>query len=497
MVIKKTKSMCPECLKILDAEVYEDQGKIMISKECEEHGLFENTYWSSSEIYKEAADYGQEGEGISNPQTKVDGECPTNCGLCSDHESHTILGLIDVTNRCNLLCPVCFANAAVSGSLYEPTFEEIRQMLQNLRNNLPVPAPAIQYAGGEPTVRKDIVELVKLAREEGFTHTQIATNGIRLAKRPELVHDLKEAGLNTVYLQFDGVTEEPYIQIRNKNLLAIKLEAIENCRKEDMGIVLVPTLVKGVNDDQIGKIIKFAVNNIDVIRGIVFQPVSFAGRTPADQVEKQRITIPDFEEMVEEQTDQDIKVEDFYPASSVIPISEFIEAVEGEPNVTFTCHPHCGAATYVFIDEDKIVPITQFINVDRFFQLLTKSSEDINDGGLISKPKVLARASIELPQTINLSNKPDTLDIKDILIKVFKERSYDALGDFHHKSLLISCMHFMDPWNFDQDRVKRCVIHYAVPDGRIIPFCSMNSIYRQEIEKEFSKPFGKSSEISD
>lgn len=497
MVIKKTKSMCPECLKILDAEVYEDQGKIMISKECEEHGLFENTYWSSSEIYKEAADYGQEGEGISNPQTKVDGECPTNCGLCSDHESHTILGLIDVTNRCNLLCPVCFANAAVSGSLYEPTFEEIRQMLQNLRNNLPVPAPAIQYAGGEPTVRKDLVELVKLAREEGFTHTQIATNGIRLAKRPELVHDLKEAGLNTVYLQFDGVTEEPYIQIRNKNLLAIKLEAIENCRKEDMGIVLVPTLVKGVNDDQIGKIIKFAVNNIDVIRGIVFQPVSFAGRTPADQVEKQRITIPDFEEMVEEQTDQDIKVEDFYPASSVIPISEFIEAVEGEPNVTFTCHPHCGAATYVFIDEDKIVPITQFINVDRFFQLLTKSSEDINDGGLISKPKVLARASIELPQTINLSNKPDTLDIKDILIKVFKERSYDALGDFHHKSLLISCMHFMDPWNFDQDRVKRCVIHYAVPDGRIIPFCSMNSIYRQEIEKEFSKPFGKSSEKSD
>ncbi|HPX78127.1 MAG TPA: radical SAM protein, partial [Methanobacterium sp.] len=178
-------------------------------------------------------------------------------------------------------------------------------------------------------------------------------------------------------------------------------------------------------------------------------------------------------------------------------ISEFIEAVEGEPNVTFTCHPHCGAATYVFIDEDKIVPITQFINVDRFFQLLTKSSEDINDGGLISKPKVLARASIELPQTINLSKKPDSLDIKDILIKVFKERSYDALGDFHHKSLLISCMHFMDPWNFDQDRVKRCVIHYAVPDGRIIPFCSMNSIYRQEIEKEFSKPFGKSSEKSD
>lgn len=491
MVIKKTKSMCPECLKILDAEVYEDQGKIMIRKECDEHGIFENTYWSSSEIYKKAADYDYIGNGVSNPETKVDGECPSNCGLCSEHESHTILGLIDVTNRCNLRCPICFANAAVSKSLYEPTYEEIRQMLRNLRNNKPVPAPAIQYAGGEPTVRKDLVDLIKLAKEEGFTHTQIATNGIKLAKNPELVSELKEAGLNTVYLQFDGLTEEPYIQIRNRNLLPTKLEAIENCRKAGMGIVLVPTLVKGINHDQIGDIIKFAAKNIDVIRGIVFQPVAFAGRTPSEQVEEQRITITDFEELVEEQTEHDIKVEDFYPASSVQPVSEFMEALEGEPQVKFTCHPHCGAATYVFIDEGKMIPITQFIDVDRFFQLLSKSSGDIAKGGLLSKSKVLARATIELPQTISLSKTPDSLDIKSILLEVFKERSYDALGDFHHKSLLVSCMHFMDPYNFDQDRVKRCVIHYAVPDGRIIPFCAMNSIYRQDIEKKFSKPFGK------
>ncbi len=494
MVIKKTKSICPECLKIVDAEVYEDQGRVMIKKECKEHGVFENTYWSSSEIYNDASNYDYKGEGISNPQTTVEGECPLNCGICSDHESHTILGLIDVTNRCNLRCPVCFANAAVSGTLYEPSFLEIKEMLQNLRNNQPVPTPAIQYAGGEPTVRKDIVELVKLAKEEGFTHTQIATNGIRLAKKPELVRELKEAGLNTVYLQFDGVTEEPYIQIRNRDLLSIKLEAIENCRKEGLGVVIVPTLIKGVNHDQVGKIIQFAADNIDVIRGIVFQPVSFAGRTPADEVEEQRVTIPDFEEMVEEQTNQEIKVEDFYPASCVEPVSEFIAAIEGEPQVTLTCHPHCGAATYVFIDDDKMVPITQFIDVDRFFNLLSKSSDDINNGGLISKSKVLTRATVELPKTINLSKTPDSLDIKDILFKVFKERSYDALGDFHHNSLLVACMHFMDPWNFDHDRVKRCTIHYAVPDGRIIPFCAMNSLYRQEIEQKFTKPLGKSSD---
>ena len=489
MVIKNTKSLCPECLQIIDAEVDEGEDRVNIIKECEEHGKFENTYWNSDELYKNAAEYDHKGEGIENPQTTLKGECPSNCGLCQEHESHTILGLIDVTNRCNMRCPVCFANAAVSKSLYEPTYEEIRGMLQNLRNNQPVETPAIQYAGGEPTVRKDIVDLVKLAKEEGFTHTQIATNGIKLAKNPKLAGELKEAGLNTVYLQFDGITEEPYIKIRNRDLLSTKLEAIENCRKVDLGIVLVPTLIKGINDQQVGDIIKFAVNNLDIIRGVNFQPVSFAGRTPADEVEEQRVTIPDFEKLVEEQTESKIKIEDFYPASSVVPISEFVSAIEGKDQVTFTCHPHCGAATYIFIDDNEIIPVTQFIDVDKLFGLLTKSAEDIEKGGLTGKAKTVARATVGLPKTIDTSKAPESIDIKKILTSVFKERSYSALGAFHKKSLLIACMHFMDPWNFDQDRVKRCVIHYAVPDGRIIPFCSMNTLYRQEIEKKFAVPF--------
>jgi 7,8-dihydro-6-hydroxymethylpterin dimethyltransferase len=494
MVIKNTKSLCPECLAVLDAEVYEDNDKIMIKKTCKEHGEFDNTYWSSSEVYMKAKDYGKVGRGIDNPQTIADSECPQNCGLCEEHESHTVLGLIDVTNRCNMKCPVCFANAAVSKTLYEPTYEEIRTMLQNLRNNRPVPTPALQYAGGEPTVRKDIVELVKLAKEEGFRHTQIATNGLRLARLPTLAQELKDAGLNTVYLQFDGVTEEPYLKIRNRNLLSVKLAAIENCRKVNLQIVLVPTIIKGVNDGQIGDILRFAAQNIDIIRGVNFQPVSFAGRTPADEVESQRVTIPDFEMMVEDQTDSQIKVEDFYPASCVTPVSEFIEAINGkDAQVTFTCHPHCGSATYIFIDGNEMIPITRFIDVDRFFNLLTNSTEDMEAGGLVAKAKIVARATLELPKTVDMSKSPDSVDLRSILTAVFRDRSYKSLGDFHHKTLLVSCMHFMDPFNFDQDRVRRCVIHYAVPDGRIIPFCSMNAIYRGEIEKKFSKPL---SEIS-
>ena len=240
-----------------------------------------------------------------------------------------------------------------------------------------------------------------------------------------------------------------------------------------------------------GAIIRFAIENLDIIRGVNFQPVSFAGRTPADEVEEQRITIPTFQKLVDEQTDGQIGRDDFYPASSVIPITDFVEAIEGEDQVSFTCHPHCGAATYIFIDDGEITPITKFVDVDRFFNLLSRSSDDIKDGGIVGKAKVISRATRELPKTIDRDKKPDSLDITGILTKVFKERSYSALGDFHHKTLLISCMHFMDPWNFDQDRVKRCVIHYAVPDGRIIPFCSMNAIHRPEVEKKFAKPMKK------
>ena len=495
MFIKKTTSLCPTCFKPVEAEVYEKDGKIWIKKECPEHGTFDNTYWTNADLYKRVSNYDPSIKQIKNPKfksesNKDDLSCPDICGICNKHETTTVLGLIDVTNRCNLKCPVCFANAAVSKKLYEPSFEEIGEMLENLRDLKPNPTPAIQYAGGEPTVRKDIVELITLAKEKGFSHTQIATNGLRLARKESLAQELADAGLNTVYLQFDGVTEEPYIHNRGKNLLSQKLQAIENCRKANLGVVLVPTLVKGINDDQVGDLLDFAIENIDVIHGVNFQPVSFAGRTPQDQVEEQRITIPDFVDLVNVQTDNQVDEYDFYPPSSMEPISRFIGALEGEiPSVTLNCHQHCGMATYIFVDNGKIIPITRFIDVDKFLNILDENAEKLEDGGFAIKSRVLAKATREIPKILDRSKAPKSLDISKILINVFKDRSYEALGDFHHNSLLISCMHFMDPFNFDEDRVKKCVIHYAVPDGRIIPFCTMNSMYREGIEDEFSTSF--------
>ena len=495
--IKGTRSLCPECGKPINAEVYDEDGKIFIKKTCDDHGEFVNTYWSDEELYNQVKQYVPSVAPVENPCVDDTGACPSNCGLCSKHETSTVLGLIDVTNRCNLRCPVCFANAAAAGYLYEPSKDEIRQMLRNLRNLKPNPCPAIQYAGGEPTIRKDIVELIEMAKEEGFTHVQIATNGIRLAKRENLAKELKDAGLNTVYLSFEGVTPEPYIENKGRDLLPDKLQAIENCRKTGLGVVLVPTLVKGVNDNQVGEIIKFAFDNNDIIYGVNFQPVSFSGRTPADQVEEQRITIPDFIKIIEDETDGQVPTSSFYPPSCVEPIAEFISLLDGNDSATVTlnCHEHCGIATYVFREKtegdgkDKLIPITDFIDVDDLFDKLKEYNGKLKKGKFGSRKRVLAGLTGNLPKLVHPSRSPKDLDITKILLNIFVKGDYEALGDFSKDAMLISCMHFMDPFNFDEDRVKKCVIHYATPDGRIIPFCTMNSMYRESVEQEFSTPF--------
>ncbi|WP_405269026.1 tetraether lipid synthase Tes [Methanobrevibacter sp.] len=496
MKIKNTKSLCPECGKPLDAEVYDEDGKVFIKKTCDEHGEFVNTYWGDKDLYDRAENFTPSVLSVENPNVEDTGTCPSNCGLCSKHETSTVLGLIDVTNRCNLKCPVCFANAAAAGYLYEPTQEEIRQMLKNLRSLKPNPCHAIQYAGGEPTVRKDIIELIEMAKEEGFSHVQIATNGLRLARRENLAEQLKAAGLNTVYLSFEGVTSEPYIKNKGKDLLDIKLKAIENCRKANLGVVLVPTLIKGVNDQQVGEIIKFAFDNNDIIYGVNFQPVSFSGRTPADEVESQRITIPDFINIIEKETDGQVSHDAFYPPSAVEPIARFISALDGceVPKVTLNCHQHCGVGTYIFREKtegpgkDKLIPITDFVDVEDLFNKLDEYADTIIEGKFGAKKKVLASAAKWIPRLVHPSRSPENLDFTKILINVFYKRSYEALGEFSKDAMLISCMHFMDPFNFDEDRVKKCVIHYATPDGRIIPFCTMNSMYREGVEQEFSTP---------
>ena len=477
--LKHTKSICPECLKVLDAVIFEENNIVYIKKECPEHGFFQDIYWSDYELYERAKRFDFIGNGLENPRTIIKNSCPYDCGICPQHKSHTALAIIDVTNRCNLRCPVCFATAGTTGYVYEPTLDEIKSMLVNLRNNKPVPADALQLSGGEPTVREDLPEIIKMAKELGFKHVEVNTNGLRMALDKNYCRTLKEAGMSTVYLQFDGLTPEVYKFTRGIDLVEVKKKVIENCRKVGIdSVVLVCTLIRGVNDRQVGDIIKFAAENFDVVRCVNFQPISLCGRLPVEERMSMRITIPDWIKIVEEQTGGQIKRTDFYPVPTVVPISRAIGAIKGRRYVEFTAHPHCGMGTYIFVEDGKIVPITRYADVERFIESMEKIYDDMRMGHSL-------RAKLRLIGALRYIKFGM---LRKYLWPVLKTGSYKTLGDLHRKMILISAMHFMDPYNFDLERVQRCLIHYAIPDGRIIPFCTMNSIHRPIIEKALGIP---------
>ncbi|MFA4848662.1 MAG: radical SAM protein [Methanoregula sp.] len=484
MMIKKTRTLCPSCNTVLDAEIVEEEGKIWLKRTCKEHGDFKNLYWSDPVMYHRFEKYSAIGAGVSNPQKTAPPEnCPSSCGLCNNHHSQTLLANIDLTNRCNLDCEFCFANARACGFIYEPSFDEIVKMLTLLRDQKPVPAPAVQFSGGEPTMRADLAKIIKKAKEVGFPQVQIASNGVRLAKEPEYARELKDAGLNTVYLHFDGVTPE------TNPFLAIHKKAVENLNREKLGIVLVPTVIRGKNDHEVGDIIRFAVDNISVIRGVNFQPVAFTGAASDDDIKKSRITIPEVLADIEEQTQGIIKKDDFYPIPCVLPFSDLVEAYTGKPQVRFTAHPHCGAATYVFVQETGIVPVNRMVDVESFFASIEQMTETIKKGGAINKYKALLEGVKNMHDSVQKGEQGGTAEFWKIIGKTLIGQNFDALREFHWNALFIGTMHFMDRYNYDLDRVQRCCIHYATPDGTLIPFCTYNSgpVYREQIWKKHAK----------
>lgn len=484
---KQTTSLCHECLRPIDATIYEKNGQIWMAKECPEHGAFDELYWSSAEMYHKAERFSYSGYGVRNPQLTLKEACPLECGLCDVHLTSTCLANVDVTNRCNLRCEWCFANAHSRGYVYEPSFEQLREMLTTLRQEQPIPTLAVQFSGGEPTLRDDLPEIISMAVDMGFIQTQIATNGIKLAKDDALAGTLRRAGLSTVYLQFNGVSKQ------TDRMIELKRKAIENCRDAGQGVVLVPTIGRGLNDHEVGKIIYFAAQNVDVIRGVNFQPMAFTGAAndfPPAVRNAQRFTLPDLAFNIERQTDGQVRADDFYPVPCVVSISKLIEAYTRNPQIEFSTHPHCGIATYLFIEDGKLIPINRFVDVDRFFELTEKLAQNLNNGGVLRKSAALMRGLLALNSLVNEENQPKAIQFKESIKTVLLTHDYKALGDFHKKAIFVGGMHFMDAYNYDVERVKRCAIHYAVPGGLIIPFCAYNSgpSYREAIEKKYSIP---------
>ncbi len=463
-----------------------------MEKECQEHGFFSDTLSNDPQYYRRLQRLDQTAENSVEKSTNKDKGCPYDCGLCEDHLTPSIFVNIDITNRCNMNCPVCFASAGATKRLYEPSFEEIRKMLERMASIKPNPSFAVQFSGGEPTLRDDLPQLIEAAKRMGISQIQVATNGKRFAKDIEYLKKVIDAGINTYYLQFDGLNPSCYKKFRGYDTLPEKKKAIENLRTlGETSVVLVPTVSKGVNDQELGDIIYFGRDNFDVVRGINFQPLSFSGRATNEEIKKYRITITDLVKLIEEQTNGEIGKEDFYPIPFVVPVSKFVESLKGIAMPHFTTHPQCGVATYVFVQDGKLVPITRFIDVEGFFEYLKERNEKIICGGKIRKGIEVSRIVKDMGSFIDKGKMPKDLNLLDITKGILNGKGKEFLAKLHHKSLFIGTMHFMDPFNFDLDRVKRCAIHYAIPDGSFIPFCSYNSIHRERIEKKFTTPINE------
>ncbi|HSD21132.1 MAG TPA: radical SAM protein [Anaeromyxobacter sp.] len=488
---KTVETLCPECARTVIGRVFDWRGDVYMEKTCPDHGYVRDRVFTNSALFLKMQQWSfREGAGVENPRVRDAQACPGSCGLCNMHQSHTMLGQIDLTNRCNLSCPICFANASATGYVCEPTYDEVVRLLEQLRAYRPVPASAVQLSGGEPTLHPDFLAILRKANELGFSHVQAASNGIRFAE-PGFAQAAAEAGLHTIYLQFDGVDDAVHEVTRGRPLLEVKRRALEQIHAAGMKVCLVPTIVKGVNDDQVAKILRFAVENIHVVSGIAYQPVSFTGRISLADREAKRYTLGDLANDLAAAGELE-PMRDFYPLAITAPLSRLIAALTGDPKITATAHPACSSGAYFVVDRHgHAVPITRFIDVEGLFGDLERLASKIERSRFRAIHKL--RVPILFARHFRKELAPEGLTVRTFLHALRgmtdKRVGRGRAGERTYRTLLAAGMHFQDRYNFDVERVKRCVIHYSTPEG-MFPFCAYNCgpVHRQSVERKHAIP---------
>ncbi len=431
-IISKTESLCPICLKKVSAQLYSQETNTYLGKDCPEHGFFKTVIWRSNlpidKWWKK-----RDRAPIKNPATVEIKGCPLDCGLCSNHRQYTCTALIEVTQSCNLRCSFCFADSHNSkeSNIALDTIELMYRSLMRASGSC-----NIQLSGGEPTLRDDLPEIIKMGVDLGFPFIQVNTNGIRIGEDEGFVKALKLAGLNSVFLQFDGTNEAVYQSLRGRGLLDIKIKAIENCKKHDIGVTLVPTLVPEINMDEIGNIIDFALSHTPCVRGVHFQPVSYFGRVPFMPKDKNRVTLPELMTAIEEQTMGRIRKESLVPPGCENPLCSF-------------------HGSYLYEGGNKITEITKASGCC--------GDKGAEEGSTKAKGYVARKWSIAKAAPVPEGSRNEEVKQWD-----------DILERIARHSFSISAMAFQDVWNIDLERARDCCIHVVSPEGRLIPFCIYN-----------------------
>ncbi len=438
-VLAETESLCPQCLAKIAAQIVTDNEQVYLEKECPHHGHYKTVIWRGAGHY---LDWYRPPGPVKEPLrlTSISRGCPYDCGLCPEHRQNTCSVLMEVTHSCNLNCPVCYA-ASEDRSDFEPDINAIEDMYNTIVKSAGVPCP-VQLTGGEPTLRDDLPDIVALGRKKGFSHIQIDTNGIRIAEDMDYLLRLKESGAGVIFLQFDGVTDEVYKRIRGCDLWAMKLQAIENCSQARIGVILVPTLIPGINDSQIGEIIRLAKSWIPTVKGVHFQPISYFGRYPDNPGDEERITIAEILTALRDQTEGELKLGSFVPPG---------------------CEdPHCSFSSfYVLAEDGELLPTTTF-----------DPSRNSALGFDWKRRPIAEHCRSFLEQKWRFPEQE---------IEQFGEAGCSGpmckswLGFYQRAQihyLTISGMAFQDVWSLDLKRLKRCCVHVVARDKKIVPFCA-------------------------
>ncbi len=509
---RETDSLCPKCVpeirqEILDgkkplevlihdkpgeikAQIVERDGKILMVKECPKHGRFEDVMSIDPVFYKhlEESFPGRDIRAHNDERLHKHGSSTIT------HGRGSVL-TIDMTNRCNMMCDPCFMDANQVGFVHELSWEEIKTLLDNAISIKPRRQMSVQFSGGEPTISPHFLDAVSYARQVGYTSVQAATNGIEFAKSFEFCQKAAEAGLRYAYLQFDGIGNAANSHRKVGNLFDVKLQAIENLHRAGVDIIPVITIINGINNEQVGRVVQFALDNPKKIPFLAFQPVSFTGRDEAVTDERraaQRYTLSHLAHDVKSQTGIGEPVRDWFPISFMSTFSDWSDLVHGPQaqwgQLSCGCHPNCGVGMAVLVDKEtrEAVPFTAFLNADQF----AKDVMRINDAARGKWLSILGMA-LAVARNYDPFQTPTHFRFFDMLKKMDKTfgatgKSYGKVGadrtlaDIEKRRadrwnvLMVAGMWFQDLFNYDFRRTEQCIIPYATQEGEI-SFCAYNT----------------------
>jgi uncharacterized radical SAM superfamily Fe-S cluster-containing enzyme len=510
---RTTDSLCPTCVReartaILDgkrsmlelvegkpgeikAEIVEEDGKIVMKKTCPKHGTLRDVI-SVDPAWLARIERLYPGRDFKAPPTPL-----REHGSSSIQYGRGSVLTVDLTNRCNMMCDPCFMDANQVGYVHELSWEDIQKLLDDSLAIQPRRQMSVQFSGGEPTLSPHFLDAIRYARKIGYFAVQCATNGLRFAEEPGFAKQAKEAGLRMAYLQFDGIGNQANAHRKVGNLFDVKLRAIEELAAAGIDVILVVTVVNGVNNDQVGKILRFAIENPDKVTVVSFQPVSFTGRDEEIDDEtraRQRYTLSHLAYDVKAQTGLTEPMRDWFPLSALGPFSDLIDQLMGERadwgSMKCGCHPNCGIGTVLMVNKrtSETVPLSQFLDLEGL----------LDDIGVITdaaqnRAVTVAELGLALMKRFRPERAPRGYGFAELMRQFFSQTGargrrvgeYESdAADFEWRVLFVAGMWFQDLFNYDFRRTEMCIIPYATQMGEI-SFCAYNTGvgWRQIVEK--------------